>query len=113
MSLRADRVLLTWGANLLVAEANRLGFEAAFDFVKRCQDCPVGKKTSEHKLGRALDLHLYDDLDGDGEDDDYVENTEAHRPLGTYWESLHPSFRWGGRYNDGNHYEVVPGWRTA
>lgn len=65
------------------------------------EDGPYGNKYSNHKLKLAHDWNLY--IDGK-----YQEDTEAHRPLGEYWESLHPANRWGGRYKDGNHYELVP-----
>jgi hypothetical protein len=26
--------------------------------------------------------------------------------LGEFWEGLHPLCRWGGRFNDGNHYSI-------
>lgn len=34
----------------------------------------------------------------------YLDGTENHRPLGEWWEKQHPLARWGGRFNDGNHY---------
>ena len=38
----------------------------------------------------------------------YQTTTEAHRPLGEKWESMHPLCRWGGRFSkpDGNHYSI-------
>jgi len=36
----------------------------------------------------------------------FLQGTEDHRPLGEYWESLDPLCRWGGRFNDGNHYSI-------
>jgi hypothetical protein len=64
-----------------------------------------GESQSYHKLRLAHDWNLF--INGR-----YQTATEAHRPLGEYWESLHPRNRWGGRYNDGNHYEHLPyDWR--
>jgi len=40
---------------------------------------------------------------------DYVTDTETHRPFGEFWESLHELCRWGGRFNDGNHYSIEDG----
>jgi hypothetical protein len=39
-------------------------------------------------------------------DGKYCVNTEDHRELGEFWESLHEGCRWGGRFRevDGNHY---------
>ncbi len=56
------------------------------------------KKGSQHYKGLAADLNLF--LDGI-----YITSTEGHKSLGDYWESLDDLNRWGGRYEDGNHYE--------
>jgi hypothetical protein len=68
----------------------------------RCEDCPVGHKKSTHKMKLAIDLDLF--LYGQ-----YVVDTETHRALGEFWESLHPLCRWGGRFGDGNHYSIEHG----
>jgi len=64
-----------------------------------------GHRNSCHKLRLAADLNLFMDYDHDG-DDDYMEDTEAHRPIGEKWESMGGS--WGGRFDDGdgNHYSL-------
>lgn len=60
----------------------------------------TGHKTnSNHYIKLAADLNLFND----GE---YLTETEDHRLLGEFWESLHPDNRWGGRFNDGNHYSM-------
>lgn len=56
-----------------------------------------GHAKSAHKLRCALDLNLF-------KDGEYLEGSAAHRPLGEWWEQQHPLARWGGRFNDGNHY---------
>lgn len=40
----------------------------------------------------------------------YQPTTEAHRPIGMKWKTLHPACRWGGEFKraDGNHYELNP-----
>ena len=58
-----------------------------------------GNKNSCHKLRLAIDLNLW-------KDGKYLTETDDHRPLGEWWESLHPLCRWGGRFNDGNHYSL-------
>ena len=58
-----------------------------------------GKRYSLHKHRLAIDLNLF--LDGR-----YLDRTEDHKFLGEYWEGLHPSCAWGGRFNDGNHYSL-------
>lgn len=52
---------------------------------------------SNHKLRLAVDFNLF-------KDGFYCTDTEDHRELGEYWESIGGS--WGGRFNDGNHYSL-------
>ena len=66
---------------------------------------PRHKKGSQHAKGLAIDINLF--MDGE-----FLINTEDHKDFGEYWESLNPLCRWGGRYKDGNHYEIMEsGWR--
>ena len=58
-----------------------------------------GRKSSNHKLKLAGDLNLF-------KDGEYLQTTEAHRPLGEKWESMHELCSWGGHFNDGNHYSL-------
>lgn len=58
-----------------------------------------GIRNSLHLIGLAVDVNLF-------RDGKWLTATEDHRPLGEYWESLHPLARWGGRFNDGNHYSM-------
>ena len=60
------------------------------------------KENSLHYRRLAIDLNLF-------KEGEWLKSTEDHKELGTYWESLDPKCRWGGRYSDGNHYELVPG----
>ena len=63
------------------------------------------KKNSQHYKKLAADINLF-------KDGDYLTKTEDHKSFGEYWESLHTHNRWGGRYDDGNHYERIQGgWR--
>lgn len=52
-----------------------------------------------HYIKLAADLNLF-------KDGVFLTTTEAHTPLGEYWESLGGS--WGGRFKhkDGNHYSL-------
>ena len=56
------------------------------------------KENSKHYKRLAIDLNLF-------KEGEYLTDTEAHRPLGEYWEKL--GGIWGGRFTnpDGNHYE--------
>lgn len=58
-----------------------------------------GHAKSAHKNKLALDVNLF--LDGV-----FLQDSESHAVFGAYWESLHPLCRWGGRFNDGNHYSL-------
>jgi hypothetical protein len=58
-----------------------------------------GSAYSVHKLKLANDINLF-------KDGMYLTKTEDHKVFGEYWESLHPLCRWGGRWNDGNHYSL-------
>ena len=54
---------------------------------------------SIHQDKLAVDLNLF-------KGGDYLEQTEDHRILGEYWETLGPDCRWGGKFRDGNHYSL-------
>lgn len=56
-----------------------------------------GHKDSFHKIRCAQDYNLF-------KNGRWLKTTEAHKPLGEYWESLDPLCTWGGHFNDGNHY---------
>lgn len=55
---------------------------------------------SQHCDRLAIDINLFD------KDNVYLIKSEDHKKFGEYWESLHPENRWGGRFSDGNHYEM-------
>lgn len=61
-----------------------------------------GSRNSSHKERLAIDLNLF-------KNGVYLTNSEAHKPLGDYWKSLHPDCRWGGDFKspDGNHYSFT------
>ncbi len=52
---------------------------------------------SKHYLKLAVDINLF--LNGE-----YLSKTEDHKIFGEYWEEL--GGIWGGRFDDGNHYEL-------
>lgn len=58
-----------------------------------------GIRRTAHGNKLALDQNLF--INGV-----YQTTTEAWRPLGEKWESLHPLCRWGGRFGDGNHISI-------
>jgi len=56
-----------------------------------------GHKRSGHKQRIAIDINLF-------KDGVWLQKTEDHAPIGEWWEQQHELARWGGRFNDGNHY---------
>ena len=81
----------------LILWAYEEGYEITLGHSMRCQDCPVGRKHSNHKIKLATDLNLF-------KDGVYLTSTTAHAPLGEKWESMGGD--WGGRFKDGNHYSL-------
>lgn len=80
----------------LIDKAFELGFTVTLGDAYRDPRCPYGIKSSKHRRRLAIDLNLF-------RGGEYLEGTEAHRPLGEWWESQ--GGIWGGRFEDGNHYE--------
>jgi len=58
-----------------------------------------GRSKSNHKIRLAIDLNLF-------KNGTYLTETDDHRPIGEFWESLDPLCSWGGRFSDGNHYSL-------
>lgn len=59
-----------------------------------------GIKNSLHCKKLAIDLNLF------LKDGSYANKSSDYSLFGEYWEKLHPLNRWGGRFNDGNHFEM-------
>ena len=56
-------------------------------------------KNSVHKIRLAVDLNLF--VEGEYITDG---NHQAYIELGEYWETLSAHARWGGRFDDANHF---------
>lgn len=82
---------------VLIDWAYSHGYELTLGDAYRDHRCPYGSEVSLHKQRLAIDLNLY--IGGV-----YQKTTEAHTPLGEFWESIGGS--WGGRFSDGNHYSL-------
>lgn len=92
---------------LLIEYAYTNGYELTFGDAYRDPrlhgDVGVKKSYSSanslHKSRLAVDFNLF-------KDGKYLTTTEAHKPLGEYWESIGGA--WGGRFSnpDGNHYSL-------
>ena len=99
MTLRQMQSKFAHMAALLILHGEQLGFEITLGDAYRDDRCDYGAKNSQHRKRLAVDLNLF-------KDGQYLSSTESHRPLGEYWEGLDPNNRWGGRFQDGNHYET-------
>lgn len=91
----------------LINQASILGYEVTMGDAYRDPRLhgAIGEKKgyghpkSAHKTRLAIDLNLF-------RDGDFLASSEDHKPLGVWWESQAPDCRWGGRFNDGNHYSI-------
>lgn len=96
----------------LIDRAHYLGFKVTMGEAWRSEaaakwNASQGKGISNslHRDRLAVDLNLFD------KNGKYLSTTEAHKPLGEWWEQQHELCRWGGRFNDGNHYSITYGGR--
>lgn len=96
MSLRDRQSVFARMVAELILKALSLGFEITLGDAYRDPRCPYGSKSSRHRQRLAIDINLF--YNGH-----YLEGTEDHRSLGEWWEQQ--GGIWGGRFDDGNHYE--------
>ena len=92
MSLRKKQSEFAKAVGLLIAYAYHQGYELTFGDAWAVRG---HIENSFHYKRLAIDLNLF-------KDGEYLRETEHHRPLGEFWESIGGS--WGGRFRDGNHY---------
>lgn len=111
MTLRQKQSLFARYVALLLLEAYHLGYEVTLgeafrspEEAARLAKAGKGIATSLHTSRLAIDLNLF-------REGHYLSSSEAHRPLGEWWEAQHELARWGGRFNDGNHYSFAHGGR--
>lgn len=105
MTLREKQSLFARFAAKLIDKAYELGYEVtlgdAFRDPRVHGEMGVkmgyGHSKSVHKIRLAIDLNLF-------KNGKFLEGTDAHKELGEWWENQHELARWGGRFNDGNHY---------
>lgn len=91
----------------LIDKAHELGFEVTLGDAYRDPrvhgalgvKMGYGHPKSAHKNRLAIDLNLF-------KDGKFLQATEDHRPLGEWWEKQALDARWGGRFQDGNHYSL-------
>ena len=92
----------------LIDKAHELGFEMRGGDLFRAPSVHgafgekkgYGRGRSCHKLKLAIDLNLM-------LNNKLIRTTKGHKGLGLWWEKQHELCRWGGRFNDGNHYSLT------
>ena len=106
MTLREKQSLFVHLVAQLIFEAQMRGYALTFGEAWRPPETAAlyakqkkGIANSLHTQRLAIDLNLF-------KDGKYLPSTEAHRPLGEWWEQQHELCRWGGRFKDGNHYSL-------
>jgi len=105
MTLREKQSMYAKLVGQLILKAYELGYEVTLGDAYRDPRLhgKIGEKkgygfsNSCHKLRLAIDLNLF-------KNGEFLDSTEDHRELGEWWEKQHTFCRWGGRFNDGNHY---------
>lgn len=90
--------LIAWvygnGYKMTFGEAYRTPEQAALNAQRG-----IGIANSLHTKRLAVDLNLF-------KDGQYLTKTEDYATVGEYWEQLDAGCRWGGRFNDGNHFSL-------
>ena len=112
MTLRQKQSIFIFLVARLIIFANENGYELTFGETYRTPEQAdlnanngIGIKNSLHTKRLAIDLNLF-------KNGKYLSTTESHKELGEWWERQHNNCRWGGRFNDGNHYEFTErAWR--
>lgn len=113
MSLRETQSKFALMVTKLIQHMYREGYEVTLGDAYRDPQVhgEVGEKKSyssaysNHKRRLAIDLNLF-------KEGVYLASSQEHERFGKYWESLDEDNRWGGRFDDGNHYETVyGGWK--
>jgi len=92
----------------LIDKAHELGFEVRLGDTFRDPRTHgeygvkkgYGHYRSCHKLKTAIDLLLF-------KKGKYLTKTKDYEKLGFWWERQHIDNRWGGRFNDGNHFSMT------
>jgi hypothetical protein len=102
MKLGDKQRIFTKLVGILIGHAYEKGYELTFGDAFRDPTIVYGHQNSLHRSRLAIDLNLF-------KDGEYLERTIDHQPLGEFWESLHENCRWGGNFDDGNHYSFTHG----
>jgi hypothetical protein len=110
-TLRQKQSRFARAVALLIQYATQQGYEVTFgeawrtpEQAQRNAEAGIGIANSLHIDRLAIDLNLF-------RDGRWLSSTEAHRPLGEFWESIGDDYHWGGRFGDGGHYSIGHGGR--
>ena len=116
-TLSEKRQRFTHDVALLILQAEKLGYQAALDQVKRTQAeadanaaSGAGIRNSLHLIGLACDLLLY-------QGGRYLMASSDYKLLGDWWKALGDGHCWGGDFKDkvgnakpdGNHFSIEDG----
>lgn len=82
----------------LILYAESKGYGVTLGDAYRDPRVNYGHPLSAHKKRLAIDLNLFT---ASGV---WLDKTEDHKELGEWWKKQHPLARWGGDFEDGNHY---------
>jgi hypothetical protein len=106
MKLTSLQFIFSLNVSKLVAYMYMQGYTCSLGEAERTKEMAelyakkgVGIIDSLHRKRLAIDLNLF-------KGGDYLPTTTAHMEFGAFWENLHPQNVWGGRWHDGNHYEM-------
>jgi hypothetical protein len=99
MGLNEKQFQFTFLVSRLIEHAYAEGYSLSFGDAHAKSGHILG---SYHYKRLAIDLNLF-------KDGEYLQDTEDHKFLGEFWESLDPMCVWGGRFKDGNHYSYGEG----
>lgn len=110
MNLGKTQRKFSYLVSLLIGFIYNKGYEVTFGEAYRpeytadyMRKTGKGISNSNHTRRLAIDLNLF-------KDDKFLTTTEDHKIFGEYWEKIgeenNVKTRWGGRFNDGNHYSI-------
>ena len=102
MKLGAQQKLFSHLLVRLIDHMHEMGYQVVIGDVHRSVEeaTRLGFPNSNHTRCLAADLNLF--LNGV-----YLTETKDHEYFGLWWEKQHKLCRWGGRFNDGNHYSLA------
>lgn len=85
-----------------LAMCDARGYTLRMEEFFRHHSASHGHRRSTHRLKLAGHLLLF-------KDGKLLTDSADYLFLGTQWEAMHDLCRWGGRFNDGNHFSLEHG----